>query len=366
METKIRAAILFGGKSAEHEISLISAMNIIKALDRDKYEPILIGISKTGVWYLQEESVFMALDPDPKTIALTNTSRPIGLIPGEKSPHLLDLNRNVPLPEPDVAFPILHGPYGEDGTMQGLLRHLDWAFVGPDVIGSAVAMDKDVAKRLMSQAGIPNAPFLIYRKHERNSIRFDEVCKSLKLPLFVKPANLGSSVGISKVTDAAEFERALDLAFRFDLKIVVEQGLLGREIECAVLGNDDPKGSAIGEIVPQDGFYDYQSKYIDEKGAALLLPAPDLDAETVKRVQELAVRTYQVLECRGLARVDFFLSSDGELFVNEVNTLPGFTKISMYPSLWGISGIDYPTLIDQLLQLAISHKKDERALSSTM
>lgn len=366
METKLRAAILFGGKSAEHEISLISAMNIIKALDRSKYEPMLIGIAKSGAWFLQEESVFLALDPNPKTIALPDLSRPIGIVPGENAPHLLDLNSHEPLPEPDVAFPILHGPYGEDGTMQGLLRHLDWPFVGPGVVGSAVAMDKDVAKRLMTQAGIPNAPFLVYRKHERASIRYDEVCKSLKLPLFVKPANLGSSVGISRVTDAAGFEKALDMAFQFDLKIVIEQGLVGREIECAVLGNDDPQGSAIGEIVPADGFYDYEAKYIDDKGAALLLPAPDMDADTVKKVQELAVKTYRVLECRGLSRVDFFLSPDGELFVNEVNTLPGFTKISMYPSLWGISGISYPNLIDQLLQLALQHKAAERALSSGM
>lgn len=364
METKLRAAILFGGKSAEHEISLISAMNIIKALDRAKYEPMLIGISKSGEWYLQDESVFQALDPNPKTIALPDLSRPIGVIPGENAPHLLDLNSREALPEPDVAFPILHGPYGEDGTIQGLLRHLNWAFVGPDVVGSAVAMDKDVAKRLMTQAGIPNAPFLAYRKHERDSIRYEEVCKSLKLPLFIKPANMGSSVGISKVTDAAGFDEALDLAFRFDLKIVIEEGLVGREIECAVLGNANPRGSAIGEIVPEDGFYDYESKYIDDKGATLLLPAPDMDAETVKRVQEMAVKTYEVLECRGLARVDFFLAPDGELFVNEANTLPGFTKISMYPSLWGISGIDYPSLIDQLLQLALEHKAAERALST--
>jgi D-alanine-D-alanine ligase len=366
MNTKIRAAIMCGGKSAEHEISLISAMNIIKALDRDKYVPLLIGIDKTGAWYLQEEEAFLAQDPDPRTVALQDRSRPLAVVPGQSGPHLLDIKSGDSLPEPEVAFAILHGPNGEDGTMQGLLRHLNWAFVGPDVLGSAVAMDKDVAKRLMTQAGIPNSPFLVFRKHERASISYADVREHLELPLFVKPANLGSSVGISKVDSEAEFDRAIDLAFEFDLKIVVEQGIVGREIECAVLGNHAPKGSLIGEIVPADGFYDYEAKYIDDKGAALLLPAPDMDEATVARVQELAVKTYQVLECRGLSRVDFFLTPEGDLLVNEVNTLPGFTNISMYPSLWGLSGIDYPHLIDRLLSLAIEHKGAERALKTAM
>lgn len=366
MNTKQRVAILFGGKSAEHEISLISAMNIIRALDRARFEPLLIGIDKSGAWFLQKEVRFLDQDQDPKTVALHDRSRPLAVKPGGPAPHLIDLSSGQVLPEPDVAFGILHGPYGEDGTMQGLMQHLDWAFVGPDVLGSAVAMDKDVAKRLLTQAGIPNAPFLVYHKHQRAEIDFAEVRQHLQLPLFVKPANLGSSVGISKVTDAAGFEEALDLAFAFDLKIVVEQGIVGREIECAVLGNTAPQGSVIGEIVPEDGFYDYAAKYIDDKGAALLLPAPDLDAETVERVQALAVKTYQVLECRGLSRVDFFLTPSGDLVVNEVNTLPGFTKISMYPSLWGLSGIAYGELITQLLNLAIEHKTAKRNLRSAM
>lgn len=363
MSEKLCVAILFGGRSAEHEISLISAMNIIKALDRERFAPLLIGISKQGAWYLQDEADFLNKEQNPKTVALTDFDHPLGLVPGINGPHLLDLKTGNPIREPDVVFPILHGPNGEDGTLQGLLRQLNLPFVGPDVLGSAAAMDKDVAKRLMTQAGIPNSKFHTFRITEREQISFAELTQDLQPPLFVKPANMGSSVGISKVENANELNAALDLAFRHDVKIVIEEGLVGREIECAVLGNDAPKGSPIGEIVPQDGFYDYEAKYIDAKGAALLLPAPDMDPAMIARVQALAIKTYQVLECSGLSRVDFFLSPDGELYVNEVNTLPGFTKISMYPSLWGLDGISYTDLISQLLELALNRKAQFDALA---
>lgn len=360
-----RVAILFGGKSAEHEISLISAMNIIAALDRSRYTPILIGIAKDGRWYLQDEPVFMAQEMNPKTVRLVNTDRPLAVVPGDQGPHIYDLAFSLPVVEPDVVFGILHGPYGEDGTMQGLLQHLDLPFVGPDVAGSAVAMDKDIAKRLMTEAGIPNAKFLVYQKHERGQIDYAAVTAQLQLPIFVKPARLGSSVGVSRVTDAASFERAVDAAFEYDTKILLEQGVVGREIECAVLGNENPKGSVIGEVVPAaGGFYDYDAKYIDADGAKLYLPAPNMDDATIARVQALAVKTYEVLCCEGLSRVDFFLQPDGQLLVNEVNTLPGFTSISMYPSLWGLSGIAYGELIHQLLQLAIARKAAQRALKT--
>ncbi len=358
-------AILFGGKSAEHEISLISAMNIIKALDRDKYDALLIGVDKSGMWQLQEETQFLAQDPNPMTVRLTNNNRPVGVVPGTIGPHLLDLMRGEALPEPAVVFGILHGPYGEDGTMQGLLQQLDLPYVGPGVAGSAVAMDKDIAKRLMNEAGIPNSKFVVFRKEDRTTVTADALAH-LTLPWFVKPARLGSSIGVSRVTKPEDLAKAVDLAFEFDTKILIEEGIVGREIECAVLGNAHPKGSVIGEVVPPNGFYDYEAKYIDANGAKLFLPAPGLDADTIARVQAMAVKTFQALECEGLSRVDFFLTHDDELLVNEVNTLPGFTNISMYPSLWKLSGIAYPALIDALLQLAMDRKADERALKTDM
>ena len=358
-------AIMMGGKSAEHEISLISAMNILGALDRSRYEPLLIGVTREGAWTLVDEAEFTAQEADPKTVRLPN-GPPIGVVPGMAAPHLINLLTREPLPEPAAAFAILHGTMGEDGTMQGLLRHLNIPFVGPDVTGSAVAMDKDVAKRLFNEAGIPNSPFLTFRAYERGEIKYADVVARLELPLFVKPAKLGSSVGISKVNGPEEFEAAVDLAFQFDRKILIEQGIVGREIECAVLGNDHPRASIIGEIVPPDGFYDYESKYIDEDGAKLLLPAPNMDAETVQRVQEMSVKAYKALELEGLSRVDWFLQEDGGLVLNEINTLPGFTKISMYPSLWGLTGIPYTDLISNLIGCAIARKEAEDELRSSM
>jgi D-alanine-D-alanine ligase len=365
MDTKKMVAIMFGGKSAEHEISLISAMNIIKALDRNKYDALLIGVDKQGMWQLQDEAMFLSQDPNPMTVRLTSNNRPIGVVPGKIGPHLLDLMRGEALPEPDVVFGILHGPYGEDGTMQGLLQQLDLPYVGPGVAGSAVAMDKDLAKRLLNEAGIPNAPFAVFRVEDRAKAT-QEAVAHLSLPWFVKPARLGSSVGVSRVTKPDDLAKAVDLAFDFDTKILIEQGIVGREIECAVLGNAHPQGSVLGEVIPPNGFYDYEAKYIDANGAKLMLPAPNIHPDTVERVKALAVKTFQVLECEGLSRVDFFLTAEDELLVNEVNTLPGFTNISMYPSLWKLSGIPYPALIDQLLSLAIARKEQERALKTEM
>lgn len=359
-------AILCGGKSAEHEISLISAMNILRALDRNLFQPLIIGIDREGCWYIQDELKFLAQETNPKTVALTDHDRPVAIVPGETAPHLLDLRDCSHLPEPDAAFGILHGPYGEDGTMQGLLRQLNWAFVGPDVLGSAAAMDKDVAKRLLNEAGIPNSPFRTYRTQERDQISFAEITQELKLPLFIKPACMGSSVGITRVSKEEDFDAAIDLAFQFDRKILIEQGIKGREIECAVLGNQYPKGSPIGEIVPVDGFYDYEAKYIDADGAALLIPAPDMSPEVIQRVKDLAVKTFQVLECEGCSRVDFFLTDEDELYVNEVNTLPGFTSISMYPSLWQEAGTAYKDLITQLINFALERKNAIANLKTSM
>lgn len=366
MNQKTRVAILFGGKSAEHEISLISGQNIINALDRNRFEPVLIGVDRSGGWFLQEEQSFLSLPADPKEIALTDFSRPLVLRPGDSEEKIIELNTGKPLATVGAVFAILHGPFGEDGAMQGLLKTLDLPFVGPGILGSAVGMDKDVCKRLMRDAGIPNAKFLVYRKAEQEAIDFAFVKMKLGMPVFIKPTNMGSSVGISRATDEVSFKKAISLAFEYDRKILIEEAVIGREIECAVLGNDYPKGTQPGEIIPEEGsFYSYAAKYIDEKGATLMIPAQDLDERTIERMKELAVQTFQVLCCEGLSRVDFFLKENGELIVNEINTLPGFTQISMYPKLWGLEGVSYADLITKLLELAIERHEQEQAVGTT-
>ncbi|MCB9233921.1 MAG: D-alanine--D-alanine ligase [Bacteroidia bacterium] len=365
MNTKLRVAILFGGKSAEHEISLISAMNIISALDRNRFEPVLIGVSKLGKWFLQEESRFMAQGDDPKTVKLTDFDEPLALLPGEGDAQLLHLGHGGTLPRIDAVFSILHGPYGEDGTMQGLLRQLNLPFVGPGVLGSAAAMDKDVAKRMLTQAGIPNARFCLIHRHERDQFTFESLKKDLGLPMFIKPANMGSSVGISKVETAEELMEGLNEAFRYDVKVLVEEFIDGREIEVAVLGNEEVRASVPGEIIPVDGWYDYEAKYINAEAAKLEAPARGMSPADVAHIQELAVRAFRALELEGLSRVDFFLQKDGKLLINEINTLPGFTKISMYPRLWGLSGIPYTQLITELIELGIARHQRETGLLTT-
>ncbi|MGH8293349.1 MAG: D-alanine--D-alanine ligase [Gammaproteobacteria bacterium] len=362
MTKKIRVGILFGGKSAEHEISLLSAKNIIEALDKNKYEPVLIGIDKTGRWLMNEPSQFLLNSTNPKLIALNKVnSESVALVPQSEG-RLTSLNSGHTEQSVDVVFPILHGPFGEDGTIQGLLKLANVPFVGASVLGSAVGMDKDVMKRLLREAGIPVPKFLVFRHNEQ--LEFDSVTRALGLPLFVKPANLGSSVGISKAKDRVGFEKAVRDAFRYDNKILVEEAIRGHEIECAVLGNDDPIASVPGEIIPTHEFYDYDAKYVDENGARLEAPAK-LPPETVKRVQELAIRTFKTLNCEGMGRVDFFLKADGTLLVNEINTIPGFTKISMYPRLWSLSSISYTELIDRLIQLAIARFAQEQKLKTS-
>jgi D-alanine-D-alanine ligase len=257
----------------------------------------------------------------------------------------------------------MHGPYGEDGTIQGFLKMADVPFVGAGILGSAVGMDKDVMKRLLRDAGIPVGKFIVLQSHDKIT-PFAEAEAALGSPLFIKPANMGSSVGISKVADGAEYTAAVDLAFRYDDKIVVEEFIPGREIECGVLGNEEPAASVPGEVIPAHDFYSYDAKYLDEKGASLQIPAK-LDEKTVKRIQELAIKTFRALCCEGLARVDFFLKTNGDLIVNEINTIPGFTKISMYPKMWEASGVSYTDLITRLIELAISrHEKIARLKTS--
>jgi len=365
LANKITVGILFGGKSAEHEVSLQSAKSIVEAIDREKYEVVMIAVDKEGQWHLTDASKFLLNADNPKLIKLNKVSDNLALAPGKRSEQLISLTNHGSTAPVDVIFPVIHGPFGEDGTLQGLLKLANVPFVGPGVLGSAVSMDKDVAKRLLRDAGIAIARFLVFDRASFNKIDFNEAKNQLGLPLFVKPANLGSSVGINKVNDREQFEDAVNDAFQYDNKIVIEEFIEGREIECSVLGNDDPIASLPGEILPQDDFYSYKAKYIDEDGAILDVPAK-LPESIVKKVQEYSIQAFKVLCCEGMARVDLFLKENGEIVINEINTLPGFTKISMYPKLWGASGISYPELIHRLIQLAIERFDREEKLETSV
>jgi D-alanine-D-alanine ligase len=360
MGAKIRVGILFGGRSGEHEVSLLSAKNIAGAVDRTKYDVSLIAIDKDGRWLLPDQTHFLLNENDPKRIAL-NTKRGSDVaLPPSRSGELANLSHSNESSRVDVIFPVLHGPFGEDGTVQGLLKLAGVPFVGADVLGSAVGMDKDVMKRLLRDAGIPIVPFLVY-KH-RDDVSFEEIVSALGLPFFVKPANLGSSVGVSKVKTAEDFAGAIEEAFRYDRKIIVETFIPCRELECAVLGNDEPEASGVGEIIPTHEFYSYDAKYIDENGATIEVPAK-IPESVRERVRELAIRAFKALECAGLARVDCFLDTrSGDIYVNEINTLPGFTNISMYPKLWMERGISYSDLIDRLITLALERFEREQKL----
>jgi D-alanine-D-alanine ligase len=363
---KTRVIILFGGRSAEHEISLLSARNVLQALDRDRFEPVLVGIDKLGHWRRESERTLEAAAGDPRLVALDARAPEVTIEEG--------LAVTTPLGEPvgsdDVVFPVLHGTYGEDGTVQGMLELAGVAYVGAGVLGSAVGMDKDVAKRLLRDAGIPIVDFRVVTSV---AFRLDvggvhAQANDLGFPLFVKPANAGSSVGVSRVRDAMALDQAVRAALAFDRKVLLERAVDAREIECAVLGNDDPRASVPGEIVVKhrDGFYSYAAKYVDPEGAAWKIPA-DLPPDVAARVQRLAVDTFRALELAGLARVDFFLErGTGALFVNEVNTIPGFTAVSMYPKMWEASGLSSRALVTRLIELAIERRDARRALATTV
>ncbi|MDR0623705.1 MAG: D-alanine--D-alanine ligase [Treponema sp.] len=359
---KITVGILFGGKSAEHEISLQSAKNVYDAIDREKYHPVLIGIDKTGRWLLNGGSGFLLNAEDPERIRLNHEGEPVALVP-ESGGVISNLEGLKDSGAVDVVFPILHGPFGEDGTVQGLLRLADIPFVGSGVLGSAVGMDKDVMKRLLRDGGIPIGKFLVLRSHEALP-PFADVTAALGLPLFVKPANMGSSVGVSKIHNEDEYTSGAAEAFLYDTKIILEEYIRGRELECAVLGGEDAMASVPGEVISSHEFYSYDAKYLDEKGAVLEIPAK-IPAPVAKTVRELALKTFRALCCTGLSRVDFFLRDTGEVLVNEINTMPGFTKISMYPKLWEASGIGYTELIGRLIDLAIAGFEKEKALRTS-
>ena len=387
---KLRVGILFGGRSGEHEVSLLSAASVLNAIDKDKYEVVPIGITKDGRWLTAEHAENLltgklmleprhlrAGDPDmtqPAAVLARGEAvvvppepvhRQTGFMPFQTDAAMMrrasDRAINV-----DVIFPVLHGTFGEDGTIQGLLELADIPYVGAGVLGSAAGMDKDIMKSLFIAAKIPIVKHVTVLRSawEKDPKKVERAVGRLKYPVFVKPANLGSSVGISKAHNRKELGPAIEEAAKFDRKIVIEQGVGGnkqkaREIECSVLGNDDAVASVPGEIVPIKEFYDYNAKYLDE-GSKLIIPAKLTRAQT-KKVQELAVKAFKAVDCSGLARVDFLMDpKTGKIFLNEINTMPGFTAISMYPKLWAASGLEYADLIDRLIQLGIERHEDKK------
>jgi D-alanine-D-alanine ligase len=368
---RLRVAVLFGGRSAEHEISLLSARFVLESLDPDLFTPVLVGIDKSGRWSLQEPSLLLGAARDPRAVALDAT-KPGVLLPPHPDAGLVASAPSEPstaLGKVDVVFPVLHGPLGEDGTVQGLLELAGVPYVGSGVLGSAVGMDKDVMKRLLAEAGLPILPHRTVRRAQWERKRqavLDDV-SALGAPAFVKPANLGSSVGVSRVEDAASLESAVTYAFEFDDKVVIEAGVdCPKEIEVAVLGGDEPFASIPGEIVVghADGFYSYAAKYLDADGAVTRIPAGLDDAQT-EEAQRLALATFAALEAEGLARVDLFLDAGERFWVNEINTLPGFTAISMFPKLMEASGVGARELVTRLIEDARIRSARRKARRTT-
>lgn len=370
MKRKIRVGVIFGGRSSEHEVSLMSARSVMAAMDKTKYEIIPIGITKMGRWLTSgdpmkqlgagEEAPTAGMETRPADEAIEVAPKSSALVAMADA----STTRNSPLAEIDVVFPVLHGPYGEDGTIQGLLELADIPYVGAGVLASAVGMDKVLFKDLMRAHNIPVADYrLVLRsrwEREPEAV-MDELEAAFPYPMFVKPANLGSSVGVTKAHNRAELAAGLAEAAQYDRRLLVERGIDAREIEVSVLGNEDPIASVPGEIIPSREFYDYAAKYLDN-ASALLIPAP-IPPETAERARELALRVYRAVDGAGMARVDFLLErTTGELYVGEINTIPGFTAISMYPKLWEASGIPYSELIDRLIQLALErHAQKQRS-----
>lgn len=361
-QQNVRVGVLFGGRSSEHEVSLASARNVMEALGLAGYTVVPIGITPHGRWLTSGNP--MALLTAPHGAETNGSNGSNGAIGTTDSWALLPRSgKPDALPVIDVIFPVLHGPYGEDGTVQGLLEMANLPYVGCGVLASSLAMDKAVAKNIFALEGLPQADHRVVLRprweNERQAV-LDWLETNLAYPLFVKPANLGSSVGISKTRNRDELAAALDLAARFDRKLVVEAAVPhAREIEVSVLGNDDPVASVPGEIVPGAEFYDYSAKYLDDS-SQLLIPAP-LERETAEQCRAMAVRAFKAIDGTGLARVDFLLNSEtGELFLNEINTMPGFTRISMYPKLWEASGVSYPQLVERLVQLGLERHDDRQ------
>ncbi|OFZ21072.1 MAG: D-alanine--D-alanine ligase A [Bdellovibrionales bacterium GWB1_55_8] len=368
---KLRVMVLYGGRSGEHEVSLRSGASVMRQLDREKFDILPVAIDKQGRWLLSEISSFGSLD---SALSIPADATPVTLrtYPAKDGRgELIELQadssgslKTIPF---DVAFPVMHGPLCEDGTLQGLLELAEVAYVGCGVLASSVGMDKEVAKRLARDAGIPMVPYISVKSGKQDwSVLASRVGRELGYPAFVKPANMGSSVGVHRVRSESELRPALEDAFRYDTKVLIERSVSAREIELSVLENREfggaPRVSVPGEIIPRHEFYSYEAKYLDDNGAALLIPAK-LDPSQVKLAQDMALKAFSALECEGMARCDLFLDKNtGEFFFNEVNTIPGFTSISMYPKMWEASGISYPALLTELVELAVARQKRKRAL----
>jgi D-alanine-D-alanine ligase len=355
--SKLRVGVIFGGRSGEHEVSIASAASIFKHLDRTLYEPVPIRIEKDGRWALTSKM--------PTAISAADVLKESAT----EALQVVEPTAAVSRSGIDVVFPVLHGTYGEDGTVQGLLELANVPYVGCGVLASAAGMDKAVMKKLFIHHGLPVGPFITTLRHEweRDSAAITRrVRDELTYPVFVKPANLGSSVGISKAKSDGDFETAMTLALQFDRKVVIEAAVPNaRELECAVLGNDDPEASLPGEVIPSREFYDYEAKYLDDSSRTLI-PAP-LDERQTADIRRLSIEAFKAVECAGMARVDFLLSRDtGQLFVNEVNTIPGFTTISMYPKMWEATGLPYPSLLERLIQLAIERHDEKQRLRTSV
>lgn len=346
---KIRVGVFFGGRSTEHDVTIWSAKSVIANLNPNKYEILPIGIDKSGKFHFGKEEILKYM---PQAVELFSENKFCEKIPSELSERLSDYI--------DVAFPVLHGRFGEDGAIQGFLKILDIPFVGPDILASAACMDKEITKILLKAEGIPIADYLTLRKP--NLVGYEYVSEKLGRVIFVKPASSGSSVGVSKVRNASELRSAIDEAYKYDNKILIEQAIQGREIECAIIGNENPQVSDVcGEVITLDDFYTYEAKYLDEKGSTVEIPAK-LSAQTMEKAKATAFKAYKTLNCEGMCRVDMFVTENDDIIVNEMNTIPGFVSgTSMYPLLLQKSGFSYPQLIDKLLELAISkHQRDSK------
>ncbi len=359
MNEKKRVAIIFGGKSGEHDVSLLSAASVLQALDQSRYTPFPVGISRTGEWLFGSYALtYIAkyIKPD----FLNTLEQQLVGVPAYQGKALPDyFHEGV-----DIVFPVLHGTYGEDGTIQGLLEMADLPYVGAGVLASAVGMDKTITKILFHAAELPQAKYLAFHAFEGKQSIIEQVENELGYPCFIKPANLGSSVGISKAIDRNTLEAAIDLAIQYDRKIVVEEFVPAREIEVSVLGNDDPKASSPGEIISSNDFYDYEAKYIS--GTSKMQIPAELPAETLETIRQMAVRAYRAIDGSGLARVDFFFRQDtGEILINEINTMPGFTAFSMYTKMWEHSGISYTQLITELIELGFSRYQAKEVLTTS-
>ena len=369
--SKLRVGVIFGGRSGEHEISLRSALSIMSAMDPERYHVVPIGIARSGRWYLYDDAVRMLGEAVSRQDELCPADAQVSLLPQPDRNPLISLAGGNAASRGglDVVFPVLHGTYGEDGTVQGLLELAGIPYVGPGVLGSAVGMDKDVQKRLLRDAKVPVVPYgaLTKADHAHQPAIARRIAEELGYPVFVKPNALGSSIGISKVKRPEDLTAAMGDAFQYDRKVLIEAACEGREFECSVLGNDDPQASLPGELVVEHGhdFYNYDSKYLDPDGASFKIPA-DLPSMIIDQIRTLSIATFKALSLRGMTRVDFLSSRDlKRIYVNEVNTIPGFTAISMYPKLWEVSGLPLPRLIDRLIELALEEHRERAALKVT-